>query len=125
MSQNLAGFAKRAWPWKDEAFEDGKMKINKRIKRQRRVLRELKKKHQEKFPDVDTYDSDSPVWDYVMDLDPLKQNGGEMVMARRAATAEEPAAQTMLRLVPAPPPAGADAATVMQFRAERKATRYA
>jgi len=88
-------------------------------------LRELKKKHQEKFPDVDTYDSDSPVWDYVMDLDPLKQNGGEMVMARRAATAEEPAAQTMLRLVPAPPPAGADAATVMQFRAERKATRYA
>ena len=88
-------------------------------------MQELKKKHQEKFPDVDIYDSDSPVWDYVMDLDPSPQNGGEMVMARRAAAAGEAAAQTMLRLVPAAPTAGADAAAVMQFRAARKATRDA
>ena len=87
MSWNLAGFAKRAWPRKDEAFEERKMKIRKRIKRQGKVLLELKKKHQQKFPNVDIYDSDSPVWYYVMDLDSPPQNGGEIVMARRAAAA--------------------------------------
>ena len=55
-------------------------------------MQELKKKHREKFPDVDIYDSDSPVWDYVMDLDPPPQNGGEIVMARRAVAAGEAAA---------------------------------
>ena len=125
LSRNLAGFAKRAWPRKDGAFEERKMKIRKRIKRQRKVLQELKKKDREKFPDVDIYDSDSPVWDYVMDQDPPPQNGGEMVMATRAAAAGEAAAHSMLRLVLAAPPAGADAPPVTQFWTARKATRDA
>jgi hypothetical protein len=125
LSRNLAGFAKRVMPRKDEAFEERKMKVRKRIKRQKKVLRELKRKQREKFPNVDIYDSDSPMWDYMMELDPPPANGREMVVARGAAVAADATAQAMLGLIPAAPADDADAATVTQFRAARTATRAA
>ncbi|KAF8414809.1 hypothetical protein BGX38DRAFT_1281658 [Terfezia claveryi] len=42
LSRNLAGFAKHTFPWTMEAFEEWKLKLRKRIKRQQRDLHQMK-----------------------------------------------------------------------------------
>ncbi|KAF8419989.1 hypothetical protein BGX38DRAFT_1147418 [Terfezia claveryi] len=64
------------------AFEERKLKFRKRIKRQQRALRQMKQKQRERFPAEEIYNSDSPAWNIMQELDPQPQNGREMLLAR-------------------------------------------
>ncbi|RPB21014.1 hypothetical protein L211DRAFT_851757 [Terfezia boudieri ATCC MYA-4762] len=87
LSRNLAGFAKRTFPRTQEGFEERKLKLRLRIKRQKRALRVMKRKEREKFPAEDIYNSDSAEWNILEELDPQPENGREMVLARGAIAA--------------------------------------
>jgi len=63
------------------------MKIRRRIRQQARVLRQMKAKHWQKFPNTDIYDSNADEWDFLHTLNPQPQNGQEMVHTRHAMAA--------------------------------------
>ncbi|RPB18640.1 hypothetical protein L211DRAFT_853934 [Terfezia boudieri ATCC MYA-4762] len=106
LSRNLAGFAKRTFPRTREGFEERKLKIRMRIKRQKRALRAMKRQEQVKFPGEVIYDSGSEEWGIIQDLQPRPANGREMILARGPATAGIVVTQAMLRPNPAALPPG-------------------
>jgi hypothetical protein len=88
LCRNLAGYAKRTMPRKDEAFEDRKMAARRRLRKIREEgLEPVKVKHREKFPDLNIYDSDDDEWQYIEELDPQPVTGRDMIRARVAAGA--------------------------------------
>ena len=56
--QDQAGVGQRRMPTKDNTFEERKYRIRKRIERQQELLRLIKRKHREKFPNLGIIDSD-------------------------------------------------------------------
>jgi len=63
-------------------FKEHKLKIRKRIKRQQKLLRIIKRKHRAKFPNRDIYDSDGVEWTWLVDIRPKPRDGPQMVFAR-------------------------------------------
>ncbi|RPB18166.1 hypothetical protein L211DRAFT_854394 [Terfezia boudieri ATCC MYA-4762] len=106
LSRNLAGFTKRTFPRTREGFEEQKLKIRMRIKRQKRALRAMKRQEQVKFPGEVIYDSGSEEWGIIQDLQPRPANSREMVLARGPAAAGIAVTQAMLRPNPAALPPG-------------------
>ena len=100
LRRNLAGVAKRAYPKTDANFEERKLKIRKRIKRQNRALLQMKAKHREMFPDAAIINSDDEDWFYLKGLRPKVQTGKQMVAARPAAAAGTAAAAADLAANP-------------------------
>ncbi|RPB19374.1 hypothetical protein L211DRAFT_853190 [Terfezia boudieri ATCC MYA-4762] len=106
LSRNLASFAKRTFPRTWEGFEERKLKIRMRIKRQKRALRAMKRQEQVKFPGEVIYDSGLEEWGIIQDLQPRPANGREIVLARGPAAAGIAVTQAMLRPNPAALPPG-------------------
>jgi len=100
IQRNLAGFTNRVFPKRDYAFEMHKMKIQKRMRRQARVLRQMKAKHRHKFPNTDMYDSDADKWDSLHIPNSQPQNGQEMVHARHAILAGLAGKQAAIAVMP-------------------------
>ncbi|KAF8420260.1 hypothetical protein BGX38DRAFT_1280243 [Terfezia claveryi] len=59
-------FVKHTFPQIMEAFEQRKLKLRKRIKRQQRALQQMKQKQRERFPAEEIYDSDSLAWNIMI-----------------------------------------------------------
>ncbi|RPB18362.1 hypothetical protein L211DRAFT_854190 [Terfezia boudieri ATCC MYA-4762] len=118
LSRNLAGFAKRTFPRTQEGFEERKLKLRLRIKRQKRALRVMKRKKREKFPAKDIYNSDSAEWNILEELDPQLENGREMVLARGLIAAGRTVMLAMQVVDPAAPPLDKNA-----HRARRQAAQ--
>ena len=73
-------------PTKDNTFEERKYRIRKRIERQQELLRLIKRKHQEKFPNVGIIDSDDEDFCYMRFLQkPVPKIGALLVKARDVA----------------------------------------
>jgi len=100
--RNLAGMAKRTFPRTEVAFEERKLKIRKRIKRQQKLLRTMKRKHRAKFPNRDIYDSDRAEWTWLVDIRPKLRDGPEMVFARGVVDTGMAAYDAHLAAIPLP-----------------------
>ena len=79
--------AKKTSPKRDEAFENRKLRVRKRIRRQKKVLRLLKQEHKRKFPNTGIIDSEDKEWDYVAALCLKIRDSEEMIAARPALDA--------------------------------------
>ena len=82
LARSLAGKAKRTFPKRDEAFENKKLRVWKRMWGQKKVLRLLKQEHNGKFPNTSIIDSEDEEWDDMAALRPKIQDGEEMRAAR-------------------------------------------
>ena len=82
LARCLAGKAKRTFPTRDEAFENTKLRVRKRIWRQRKVLCLLKPEFKRKFPNTGIIDSEDEKWEYLTALRPKIQEEEEMIAAR-------------------------------------------
>jgi hypothetical protein len=81
-----AGVGQCRMPIKDNTFEERKYRIRKRIERQQELLRLIKRKHQEKFPNVGIIDSDNEDFCYMRLLrNPVPKIGALLVKARDVA----------------------------------------
>jgi hypothetical protein len=97
LHRNLAGVAKRTFPRADERFEERKARIRSRIRRQKKVLRVMKAKHAEKFPNAGIIDSDADEWEtYIQEFRPRPKTGKQMMAARTAAIAGAAASDAAL-----------------------------
>ena len=85
LARTLAGKVKRTFPRKNEAFENTKSRVRKRIRRQKKVLRLLKAEHKRKFPNENIIDSEDEEWEYLVALRYKVKDGAEMIAARPAA----------------------------------------
>lgn len=82
LRRNAAGVAPRRYPTVDHSFEDRKLKIRARIRRQQELLSTMKRKHKEKFPNAGQVDSEDEGYAYVNLLRPKPDTGAKIVKAR-------------------------------------------
>ena len=87
LARSLAGKAKRTFLKRDEAFENRKLRVRKRIQRQKKVLRLFKEEHKRKLLNTGIIDSEDEEWDYLAALRPKIRDGEEMIAARPALDA--------------------------------------
>ena len=83
-------------------FKEHKLKIRKRIKRQQKLLRIIKRKHRAKFPNGNIYDSDGAEWTWLVDIRPKLWDGPQMVFARGVVDAGMAAYDAHLAAIPPP-----------------------
>ena len=102
LQRTLAGVAKRTYPRTDERFEHRKTSIRNRISRQRRILRLIKRKHAQKFPDVGIIDSDDEGWNFMKGLRPRVASAVHIIANRPAAAAGAVASAAYLAGIPDP-----------------------
>ena len=84
--RDQAGVGQRRMPTRDNTFEERKYRIRKHIERQQELLRLIKRKHREKFPNVGIIDSDHEDFCYIRHLkNPIPKKGPQLVQARAVA----------------------------------------
>ena len=85
--RSLAEKAKRTFPKRDEAFENRKLRVWKRIRHQKKVLRLLKQEHKRKLPNTGIIDPEDKEWDYLAPLRPKIRDGEQIIAVRPALDA--------------------------------------
>ena len=68
LRRNLTRMTKHTFPRTDEQSENLKVGIRSRIKRQRKILKVMKTKHLENFPEKGVLDSDDEAWPFLKGL---------------------------------------------------------
>ena len=97
LARSLARKAKRTISKRNEAFENRKLRVRKRIRCQKKVLRLLKQERKRKFPNTGIIDSEDEKWDYLAALRPKIRDGEEMIAARPALDTMVVACDTYLQ----------------------------